>query len=202
MKALTISTKASKVQPSVSLVLLAVKRFQSLPPSQSSFHSRCVPQLWPAHRINGKRERNTKMHTKKKERLSSLRRNFSMLNSMSKCNTLHLLSLLLLKLTVIKQAKGTCESILRSSIDIVCNHSLYMNRSLIRRSPISPAHMDWTIYYPAYAAAEPETSSGDKDEVKSITKDVEVADIGCGFGGLLVALAPKLPDTLLLGKEL
>lgn len=28
---------------------------------------------------------------------------------------------------------------------------------------------------------------------------VEIADIGCGFGGLLVALAPKFPDTLLLG---
>ena len=31
-------------------------------------------------------------------------------------------------------------------------------------------------------------------------KVVEVADIGCGFGGLLVALAPKLPETLLLGR--
>ena len=30
-------------------------------------------------------------------------------------------------------------------------------------------------------------------------KQVEVADIGCGFGGLLFALAPKMPDTLLLG---
>lgn len=35
--------------------------------------------------------------------------------------------------------------------------------------------------------------------VKKLVKDVDVADIGCGFGGLLVALAPILPDSLLLG---
>ena len=35
-----------------------------------------------------------------------------------------------------------------------------------------------------------------------MTKQVEVADIGCGFGGLLFALAPKLPNTLLLGLEI
>jgi tRNA (guanine-N7-)-methyltransferase len=37
-------------------------------------------------------------------------------------------------------------------------------------------------------------------DMRQLTQDVEVADIGCGFGGLLVALAPKLPDTLLLGE--
>lgn len=31
-------------------------------------------------------------------------------------------------------------------------------------------------------------------------KKVEFADIGCGFGGLLIALAPVFPDTLILGK--
>lgn len=31
-------------------------------------------------------------------------------------------------------------------------------------------------------------------------KKVEFADIGCGFGGLLIALAPMFPDTLLLGR--
>jgi tRNA (guanine-N7-)-methyltransferase len=40
---------------------------------------------------------------------------------------------------------------------------------------------------------------GAKD-MRQLTQDVEVADIGCGFGGLLVALAPKLPNTLLLGE--
>ena len=35
-----------------------------------------------------------------------------------------------------------------------------------------------------------------------MTKEITVADIGCGFGGLLVALAPRLPDDLLLGLEI
>ncbi len=32
-------------------------------------------------------------------------------------------------------------------------------------------------------------------------QQVEVADIGCGFGGLLFALAPRCPNTLILGKS-
>jgi tRNA G46 methylase TrmB len=36
-------------------------------------------------------------------------------------------------------------------------------------------------------------------DMRKLRQDVEVADIGCGFGGLLVALAPKLPNTLMLG---
>ncbi|KAI5295872.1 tRNA (guanine-N(7)-)-methyltransferase (tRNA(m7G46)-methyltransferase) [Ascosphaera acerosa] len=35
-----------------------------------------------------------------------------------------------------------------------------------------------------------------------LLKDVEVADIGCGFGGLLVALAPLMPETLMVGIEI
>ncbi|KAL8721691.1 MAG: hypothetical protein Q9225_001691 [Loekoesia sp. 1 TL-2023] len=38
-----------------------------------------------------------------------------------------------------------------------------------------------------------------KPDLRPLRKDVTVADIGCGFGGLLVALAPKLPDELLIG---
>ena len=32
-------------------------------------------------------------------------------------------------------------------------------------------------------------------------KAPEFADIGCGFGGLLVALAPLFPESLMLGKS-
>lgn len=32
--------------------------------------------------------------------------------------------------------------------------------------------------------------------------EVRFADVGCGFGGLLVKLAPMYPDTLMLGMEL
>ena len=51
--------------------------------------------------------------------------------------------------------------------------------------PASPAAMDWDVHYPAFAG------SG---------KTPEFADIGCGFGGLLIALAPLFPDTLILGE--
>jgi len=95
---------------------------------------------------------------------------------------------------------------------------------LIIPSPISPAHMDWSPYYPGFvepssnqannkneaqqseAEAKQETATlieaplKNTGDIRRLTKDVEVADIGCGFGGLLVALAPKLPDTLMLGE--
>ncbi|KAI9751804.1 MAG: coatomer subunit beta [Chaenotheca gracillima] len=75
--------------------------------------------------------------------------------------------------------------------------------------PTSPEHMDWSSYYPAYVNTDITSDevvilAGDGEEAKPprLTKDVEIADIGCGFGGLLVALAPKLPDTLMLGMEI
>ncbi|CAF9910758.1 MAG: tRNA (guanine-N(7)-)-methyltransferase (tRNA(m7G46)-methyltransferase) [Heterodermia speciosa] len=60
--------------------------------------------------------------------------------------------------------------------------------------------MDWAEHYPAYAVP----AEADKDEQgpRRLTKDVTVADIGCGFGGLLVALAPQLSSDLLLGLEI
>jgi tRNA (guanine-N7-)-methyltransferase len=75
-------------------------------------------------------------------------------------------------------------------------------------SPKSPADMDWASLYPAYAKhqkqemgeAQGGADEEEQRESKAITKDVEIADIGCGFGGLLFALAPKFPDTLMLGK--
>jgi len=74
--------------------------------------------------------------------------------------------------------------------------------------PISPDNMDWSSYYPIYVANEPDGTAKGKfadqstSAIRRLTKDVEVADIGCGFGGLLVALAPVMPDTLLLGMEI
>lgn len=72
--------------------------------------------------------------------------------------------------------------------------------------------MDWASLYPTYAVEgkkQAKSESHDTHEteekstaVKALTKDVEIADIGCGFGGLLFALAPKFPDTLMLGALL
>lgn len=51
--------------------------------------------------------------------------------------------------------------------------------------PSCPAAMDWSSLFPR---------AGDRN--------VEIADIGCGFGGLLVALAPHFPESLILGMEI
>ena len=75
--------------------------------------------------------------------------------------------------------------------------------------------MDWSSLYPHYVVDEPQQdeetfadaeSSPERDlaplRPKQISADVEVADIGCGFGGLLIALAPAMPSTLILGLEI
>jgi tRNA (guanine-N7-)-methyltransferase len=48
--------------------------------------------------------------------------------------------------------------------------------------------MDWTEHFPAF--------------IPSTEKKVTVADIGCGFGGLMFALSPLFPDQLILGMEI
>lgn len=58
--------------------------------------------------------------------------------------------------------------------------------------PKSPDTMDWGKYYPAYY----------NEDDQKMTKDVEIADIGCGYGGLLIGLAKQYPDKLLLGMEI
>lgn len=57
--------------------------------------------------------------------------------------------------------------------------------------------MDWTTYFPAFV--DPDSSKVNLSGARKLLKDVEIVDIGCGFGGLLVGLAPVLPDTLMLG---
>ncbi|EXJ64800.1 tRNA (guanine-N7-)-methyltransferase [Cladophialophora yegresii CBS 114405] len=75
--------------------------------------------------------------------------------------------------------------------------------------PASPAEMDWTRHFPAFVrnASQSQSQSQTQSEIGTprppMTRDVEIADIGCGFGGLLVALAPLFPETLMLaGMEL
>ena len=51
--------------------------------------------------------------------------------------------------------------------------------------PACPADMDWSKLYP---------------DAKD--RKIEIADIGCGFGGLLMALAPHFPESLILGMEI
>ncbi len=64
--------------------------------------------------------------------------------------------------------------------------------------------MDWSVHFPEFSDTAPtESEAGGDGEssgvAKTLLKHVEIADIGCGFGGLLFALAPKMPETLILG---
>lgn len=60
--------------------------------------------------------------------------------------------------------------------------------------PASPADMDWSLHFPAFKTSEAASTK--------LTTAVEIADIGCGFGGLLIALSPLMPSTLMIGMEL
>jgi tRNA (guanine-N7-)-methyltransferase len=62
---------------------------------------------------------------------------------------------------------------------------------------MSPATMDWSTHYPTLFDA-PATEGEGSGVGKG--KRVEFADVGCGFGGLLISLAPLFPETLMLGK--
>lgn len=58
--------------------------------------------------------------------------------------------------------------------------------------PASPDEMEWKNMYPGFHNAE-------RDEM---TSQVEIADIGCGYGGLMIKLAPEFPQKLILGMEI
>ncbi|XP_049858456.1 tRNA (guanine-N(7)-)-methyltransferase isoform X1 [Schistocerca gregaria] len=64
--------------------------------------------------------------------------------------------------------------------------------------PVHPEKMNWSELYPTYFKNNSEGNSAEKSEAKC----VEFADIGCGYGGLLVTLSPMFPDTLMLGMEI
>ncbi|KPI46030.1 tRNA (guanine-N(7)-)-methyltransferase [Cyphellophora attinorum] len=87
--------------------------------------------------------------------------------------------------------------------------------------PTCPEEMDWSIHYPAFfpsakssnPADEPsnrpvlDTSTPSRPENQSAqltptAPHPTIADVGCGFGGLLIALAPLFPNSLILGLEL
>lgn len=62
-------------------------------------------------------------------------------------------------------------------------------------SPTHPWTYPWHELYPRFLAPG--------DDVRSAsTRKVEFADVGCGYGGLLIALSPLYPDTLMLGMEI
>ena len=80
-------------------------------------------------------------------------------------------------------------------------------------SPISPDQIDWSVHYPAHF---PKLEAGQAHSGDG--KQVEMADVGCGFGGLsgknecnfvaspltqiAVSLADMFPDKLILAMEI
>ncbi|EFJ24170.1 hypothetical protein SELMODRAFT_101998 [Selaginella moellendorffii] len=65
--------------------------------------------------------------------------------------------------------------------------------------PVSPAHCDWSEHFPVLAAAGDGSASGQQQQQ---APKVRFADVGCGFGGLLVRLSDLYPETLMIGMEL
>lgn len=91
--------------------------------------------------------------------------------------------------------------------------------------PISPAHIDWSEHFPAFFAPAQEEIPGERNDDANVADEpklavdsgsvrgsspkellpdpnVRFADIGCGFGGLMVKLSPMFPTTLMIGMEL
>ncbi|GBF95069.1 tRNA (guanine-N(7)-)-methyltransferase [Raphidocelis subcapitata] len=64
--------------------------------------------------------------------------------------------------------------------------------------PPHPDDMDWAKHFPERVQRGGEASTSGADSAPL----VRFADIGCGFGGLLIKLAPLYPDTLMVGMEL
>lgn len=62
--------------------------------------------------------------------------------------------------------------------------------------PICSSKMNWHPFYPKYF--DENGKSIDMEKVKK----VEIVDVGCGYGGMLTALSPLFPDSLILGLEI
>eukprot|EP01130_Rhizamoeba_saxonica_P013208 TRINITY_DN5605_c0_g1_i1.p1 TRINITY_DN5605_c0_g1~~TRINITY_DN5605_c0_g1_i1.p1 ORF type:complete len:250 (-),score=61.71 TRINITY_DN5605_c0_g1_i1:20-769(-) len=63
--------------------------------------------------------------------------------------------------------------------------------------PTSPDMVEWAKNFPNVFAEGSNSVDGDGNQ-----RQVEIADIGCGYGGLLVALGETFPDTLSVGMEI
>ncbi|XP_064140041.1 tRNA (guanine-N(7)-)-methyltransferase isoform X2 [Loxodonta africana] len=73
------------------------------------------------------------------------------------------------------------------------------------RYPVKPEEMDWSELYPQFFTPLTQNQSHDDPKDKKEERpqaQVEFADIGCGYGGLLVELSPLFPNTLILGLEI
>ncbi|KAF8392812.1 hypothetical protein HHK36_021049 [Tetracentron sinense] len=75
--------------------------------------------------------------------------------------------------------------------------------------PIMPSHVNYSIHYPQFFPSNQttddsgnRTSALERSFTKTCVKNIQFADIGCGFGGLLINLSTLFPETLMIGMEL
>jgi len=61
--------------------------------------------------------------------------------------------------------------------------------------------MDWSKNYPKHFVPKDPEAAAASSLTQDSGKKIEFADIGCGYGGLLVALATVYPETLMLGMS-
>ncbi|KAL1245754.1 tRNA (guanine-N(7)-)-methyltransferase [Trichinella spiralis] len=66
-------------------------------------------------------------------------------------------------------------------------------------SPTKPEDVRWSDLFDLSSAEKSVAENSPSDE--NYPK-VEIVDIGCGYGGLLVALSPLFPNTFILGMEI
>ncbi|KAK0179167.1 hypothetical protein PV327_007983 [Microctonus hyperodae] len=64
--------------------------------------------------------------------------------------------------------------------------------------PVKPDLMDWSTLYPDHFLQNDDGNNKSKID----KKQVEFADVGCGYGGLLVTLSSMFPENLIVGMEI
>jgi tRNA (guanine-N7-)-methyltransferase len=74
-------------------------------------------------------------------------------------------------------------------------------------APRNPADMRWDEHFPSFFPAAQRGNGNDDDDAADASTttappEVTIADIGCGFGGLLDVLSPHFPDKLIIGMEI
>lgn len=74
--------------------------------------------------------------------------------------------------------------------------------------PISPDDIDWCQHYPLFPVPPPPSSDSPASQVIDNNSQLilnsypEFVDMGCGYGGLLMSLSTRFPNTKILGLEI
>ncbi|OUZ99208.1 tRNA (guanine-N-7) methyltransferase [Macleaya cordata] len=75
--------------------------------------------------------------------------------------------------------------------------------------PIAPSQVDYSLHYPHFFPSDEtcnencnSTINPEASILKPHSKKIQFADIGCGFGGLLISLSTLFPETLMIGMEI